>query len=79
MEVKVRLYATLSQYNPEGQGNNPFSAEIAAGATVEELLLQLGLEKGEVKQVFIRHKARPFNHKLTDGDQVAIFPPVAGG
>jgi molybdopterin converting factor small subunit len=79
MEVKVRLYATLSHYNPEGQGNSPFKAEVAAGATVEDLLEQLGVEKGEVKQVFIRHKARPLSYQLEEGEQVAIFPPVAGG
>jgi len=79
MEVKVRLYATLSEHNPGGQGNKPFTAEIPEGSTVVDLLEKLGVEKGKVKQVFIRHKSRPLDYQLEEGEQVAIFPPVAGG
>jgi sulfur-carrier protein len=79
MEVKVRLYATLSVYNPEGQGNKIFTTEMPEGSTVDDLLGKLGVEKGQVKQVFIRYKARPLDYGLQDGEQVAVFPPVAGG
>jgi len=79
MEVKVRLYATLSGYNPEGQGNKPFKVKVPEGSTVDDLLEKLGVEKGKVKQVFIRHKARSLDYYLEEGEQVAIFPPVAGG
>jgi molybdopterin converting factor small subunit len=79
MEVKVRCYATLSRYNPEGKGDNPFTIELSAGSTVADLLDQLGVARGEVKQVFIRHKARLLDYQLQDGEQVAVFPPVAGG
>ena len=79
MNIKVRLYATLSDQNPEGRGNEAFTVRLPDQATVADLIEQLGIDIEDVKQVFIRHKARPFDHKLTDGDQVAIFPPVAGG
>jgi len=79
MEVKVRLYATLSTHNPEGRGDHPFTVELQAESTVSDLLDQLEVPKGEVKQVFIRHKARQLDYRLEDGEQVAIFPPVAGG
>jgi len=79
MEVKVRLYATLSRYNPEGKGDNPFTVELITGSTVSALLDQLAVAKGEVKQVFIRHRVRQLDYQLQDGEQVAVFPPVAGG
>ena len=79
MKVKVRFYATLSRYNPEGKGDNPFTVEVKADSTVSDLLDQLEVPKGEVKQVFIRHKARQLDYQLQDGEQVAVFPPVAGG
>jgi len=79
MIVKVRLYATLSRYNPEGNGNHPFTVELKADSDVSDLLDQLGVPEGEVKQVFIRHKACQLDYQLTDGEQVAVFPAVAGG
>jgi molybdopterin converting factor small subunit len=79
MKVKVRFYATLSRYNPEEKGDNPFTVELKADSTVSDLLNQLEVPKGEVKQVFIRHKARQLDYQLQDGEQVAVFPPVAGG
>jgi len=79
MIVKVRLYATLSRYNPEGKSDQPFTVELKVDSTVTDLLDQLAVPRGEVKQVFIRHKARQLDYKLQDGEQVAVFPPVAGG
>jgi len=79
MKVKVRFYATLSRYNPEGKGDNPFTVELKTDSTVSDLLDHLEVPKGEVKQVFIRHKARQLDYQLQDGEQVAVFPPVAGG
>ena len=79
IKVKARLYATLSSYNPTGEGNSPFQVELPEGSTVNDLIKMLGIKEGAVKQVFIRHKARPLDYRLEEGEQVAIFPPVAGG
>ncbi len=79
MKVKVRLYATLSRYNPEGKGDQQFTVELNEGSVVPDLLDKLGVPKEEVKQVFVRHKARQPDYQLQDGEQVAVFPPVAGG
>jgi sulfur-carrier protein len=79
MEVTVVLYATLIRYHPEGGGNKPFTVELPAGSTVEDLIKHLEIGKDEAKQVFIRHTSRPKDFELEDGMRVAIFPPVAGG
>ena len=79
MEVTVVLYATLIRYHPEGGGSRPFAVQLPEGAAVKDLLEKLAVGEGEAKQIFIRHKSRPLDYPLEDGERVAIFPPVAGG
>ena len=79
MQVTVTLYATLIRYHPEDKRNEPFTVELPEGATVKDLLDKLGIKEDEAKKVFIRHKSRPDDHPLEDGDKVAVFPPVGGG
>ncbi len=79
MKVKVTLYATLIRYHPEDKRNEPFAVELPEGATVKDLLDKVGIKAEEAKQVFIRHRSRPDDYTLEDGDEVAIFPPVGGG
>ncbi|MGM0652943.1 MAG: MoaD/ThiS family protein [Bacillota bacterium] len=79
MEVSVVLYATLTRYHPGDKGNNPFTVEMPEGATVKDLLKEIGIKESETKQVFINHKTRPDDFVLEDGQKVAIFPPVGGG
>lgn len=79
MEVTVTLYATLVRYNPEGRGSKEFKVEMPEGSKVKDLLVHLGIKEGEAKQVFIRHRSRPEDFPLEEGERVAIFPPVAGG
>ncbi len=79
MKVEVILYATLSVYHPQGEGIAKFTVELPEGSKVSDLLKYLDLKRNEAKQVFIRHKSRPDDFLLRDGDRVAVFPPVAGG
>jgi len=79
MEITVVLYATLTKHHPEGKGNQPFAVELPEGSRIEDLLDHLGVDKDEAKQAFIRHKKRPWDYPLKDGERVALFPPVAGG
>ncbi len=79
MEVTVTLYATLTRYHPEGKKNEAFTVEVPEGTTVKDLLNKLGIKENEAKQVFIKHKSRPEDYHLEDGEKVAIFPPVGGG
>lgn len=79
MKVTVRVYATLRRYLPEGSAHNPIELELPDGATVGELLKRLGLPQDAVKVVFVNGRHAEFEHPLADGDQVGVFPPVAGG
>ena len=75
----MRLYATLTRHHPQGKGTQAFTVRVGEKDTVARLVERLGLDAAEVKLIFVRHKARAPGYRLQAGDEVAIFPPVAGG
>ena len=79
MTVYVKLFATLRRYRPGLGIGEAFAVELPPGATVGDLLRELGLPEQEVKVVFVNALHREPDHPLADGDQVGIFPPVGGG
>lgn len=79
IEVEVRLYATLRKYSPETNIGQPLRIQIAEGTTLAELLRKLNIPGGEVKTAFVNNRQQTEDYQLGDGDQVAFFPPVAGG
>ncbi len=79
IEVEVRLYATLRKYNPETSLGQPLRVQMAEGTTLAELLRRLNIPGSEVKTAFVNNRQQEEDYRLVDGDQVAFFPPVAGG
>lgn len=77
MKVTVRLYATLRELAPGGQAQ--LTVEIADGATVAEVIAQLGIPPDVVRKVFVGGVARDPDWVLDDGDELGMFPPIAGG
>jgi len=79
MTVDIALFAYLSEYQPDGEGGRrPRAFELPEGTTVADLIAQLGLPD-EPRIVFIGGRHAPEDTVLSDGDRLAIFPPVAGG
>ena len=81
MHVTVRLFATIRQQ----AGWRDKEIELVDGATVASLFVTLSAEQPDfdlsnrsvyaaVNQQYVQQDA-----VLTDGDEVAIFPPVSGG
>jgi molybdopterin converting factor small subunit len=77
--VHTKLFATLRQYRPGLGIGEAFAVELPQGATVGDLVRELGLPQEEVKLVFVNAHYREVEHVLADGDEVGIFPPVGGG
>ncbi len=75
MDIQVKCYATLTPYQPEDAEHFP----ITPGESVLSLLKRLGLDKSEVKVVFVNSRHAGGEHLLTHGDRVAVFPAVGGG
>lgn len=79
MQVRVKLMASLrNQVPPEARG--AAQLELEPGATVTTALEKLSIPSAHVHLVMINGSAEPErNHPLNDGDELVIFPPVAGG
>jgi sulfur-carrier protein len=75
-EVEVKLYATFRQY----LGGRPSAAvEIEPGVTVGKVLARLGVPTEQARLVFIDAKTASLDLPLQGGEQVAVFPAIAGG
>jgi thiamine biosynthesis protein ThiS len=83
MHITLKLFASLSRHLPEGAERNQVRIEVHDGTTpadiVERFNVPLNLAHLVlVNGVFVARGERG-THTLKDGDELAIFPPVAGG
>jgi len=79
MQICVKLFATLGRYALNGVAGSPFDMEFSEGATLDNVVDRLNLPRDEVKVFFVNGRARPKDWILKPGDEVGIFPLVAGG
>ena len=79
ISLRVKLFATLRVHRPGLKIGEAFPVELPDGATVGDLVEELGLLEGEVKLVFVNALVREREYVLADGDELGIFPPVGGG
>lgn len=79
MKVDVVLFATLAKYQPDGAGGrHPRTFDLAEGATIGDVIAMLGLPD-EPRVIFVNSRHADEGDALSEGDRLAIFPPVAGG
>jgi sulfur carrier protein ThiS len=88
MRITLKLYAMLSDHlPPEADGQrrkgNELPVEAADGATVQGVIDRFSLPPKLVhlvlvNGVYIPPKARA-THTLAANDELAIWPPIAGG
>jgi len=79
MLVKVRAYAMLRRYVPGVALGQSAVVELPPEATVGDALDRLGIPRAETKVCFVGGVRRELDHQLRDADELAVFPPVAGG
>jgi len=79
MYVRVKLFATLARYFGDATAGTPFEIEAPDGSTLADLVNQVRLPRDEVKVLFVNGRSRSMDWVLTPGDEVGIFPFVAGG
>jgi molybdopterin converting factor small subunit len=77
--VKAKLFALLRRFRPEVGLGEPFPVTLPHGATVGDLIREIGVPEDEVKLVFVNGLFRDLDYVLSDGDELGIFPPVGGG
>jgi len=85
MNVRVKLFATLTDYLPpagERKGNE-VALDVPAATTVGEVIDRFSLPPKLVHLVLINGLYVPpaarAQKALSEGDVLAVWPPVAGG
>ncbi len=78
LEVRVTLYADLRKFAVPGQPGSR-RCRLAAGATVADLVAELGIPPGELMTVGVNGELGATDTVLGDGDDVALFSPMEGG
>jgi molybdopterin converting factor small subunit len=79
MRLRVKLFAFLARFRGNLPAGTPFEVELPDGATLADLLRLLQVPAQEVKMTFVNGLAQAEDWPLKDGDEVGVFPPIAGG
>lgn len=79
MEVKVKLFATLRDFLPENSDGKSCQMEIDETTTVEQIITQLKIPEDIPKIILLNGLSGTIDQTLKEGDELSIFPPVAGG
>ena len=83
MKITFKLFATLTDYLPPERNYNALALDVAPDTTIGDLVERFRLPPKQVHLVlvngiFIAPQLRT-SRILSDGDVLAIWPPVAGG
>jgi molybdopterin converting factor small subunit len=81
MILNIGLFAGLVCINPDlaCNGEKEFSQEFPDGLTVRQLRDLLGINPAIPLLVMVNNHGESEDLVLTDGDRVALFPPIGGG
>ncbi len=83
MNVHIKLYAMLSKYLPDGAAKNSVEITVDEDADVQSVLHSLNLPAEMCHLVLVNGSylspSERSGHKLSEGDHIAVWPPVAGG
>jgi molybdopterin converting factor small subunit len=74
MKVKVKLFASLRSLGPDEQ-----ILDLPASATIDDVVHILKIPETIRLLKIVNGEHRPADHVLQDGDDLALFPPIAGG
>ena len=84
MKIVFKLYASLAQYLPaDARKDNRLPLELPDGSSIAQVIELFRLPEKLVHLVLVNGVYVPpeqrLTHVLSDGDLLAIWPPIAGG
>ena len=84
MRITLKLFASLSDYlPPAAQATNRLPLDVPAGATVAEVIASRNLPERSVHLVLVNGVYIPPDQRparvMAAGEELAIWPPIAGG
>ncbi len=82
MKVTLKLYASLTQYLPDGAKNHQIELDLPQPASPLQLLANYGVPGTQVhlvliNGVFVVPSER--ENPMKEGDELAVWPAIAGG
>jgi molybdopterin converting factor small subunit len=77
--IHIKLFATLLRYRPDLRHGQAVPLTLEPRETPAEVVARLGLPADGVRHVFLNGRRAALDTVPQDGDEVAIFPPIAGG
>jgi molybdopterin converting factor small subunit len=83
MNITLKLYASLGDYLPPSAFENTIKIKVPDGASVSEVLTSNHVPLATCHLILINGYYHPPASapatKLTEGDTLAVWPPIAGG
>jgi molybdopterin converting factor small subunit len=80
MLIRVKLMASLRGKLPPGSQGGTAQLEVEPGTDLAGVLDRLGVPAGHVHLTMVNGEMETDRQRrLADGDELVIFPPVAGG
>jgi len=70
----VRFYGPLNDFLPASRRQVPFAYAFDGGPAVKDAIEALGVPHPEVDLVVVNGDPVGFDHRLVDGDRVAVYP-----
>ncbi|MCZ4305498.1 MoaD/ThiS family protein [Zoogloeaceae bacterium G21618-S1] len=83
MKLKFKLFASLTDYLPADRKGNIVDLDLPAGTTIQTVIDQYRVPEKSAHLVLVNGRFIPpsarASHVLEENDELAIWPPVAGG
>ncbi len=74
MRITIKLFATLR----EGRFSSD-TRDVSGGSTAGDVIRQLAIGEEQAALILVNGKHGDINTVLSEGDSVAVFPPIGGG
>lgn len=78
-KIQIELRGPLAQHVEASNTCGHCTIEIPCGSTIRDLVRRLKIPENHVGLLLVNNQKSSINYQICNGDQIIIFPVVAGG